>query len=101
MTTHIDEKDGTIRQDHYGEKRQPWDDIVDQGWAVGFAAGNIPKYLRRDKAKDHSLTSASWYWERLHEFVKNNDPAYAMSAEIAILCLKKLLTEEELKLLTL
>ncbi len=57
--------DQTIRQPHYGPTRQPWDDIVDMGWGPGFAAGNVLKYLRRDKAADHSLESARWYWGQI------------------------------------
>lgn len=72
MTTHT-EKDGTVRQDHYGSGRQPWDDIVDNGWGVAFAAGNVLKYLRRTKHPEHSLESAKWYWTRLHEFAHEGD----------------------------
>lgn len=59
--------DDTERKRHYGAGRQPWDDIVSVGWAPQFAAGNILKYLRRDKTREHSLESAQWYWARLKE----------------------------------
>ena len=65
--THADDR-GVVRQDHYGAGRQPWDDIVEQGWAIEFSAGNVLKYLRRTKEPEHSLESARWYLTRLHEF---------------------------------
>ena len=65
-------EDGTIRQDHYGAGEQPWDVIVRLGWAPEFAAGNILKYLRRDKEEAHSLESARWYWMRLRELASNS-----------------------------
>lgn len=64
MVTHRDNH-GVVRQDHYGSGRQPWDDILDSGWAPEFAAGNVLKYLRRDKAREHSLESARWYYREL------------------------------------
>lgn len=60
-------QDGSQRKAHYGSGRQPWDDIKDLGWAPEFAAASILKYLRRTKDKEHSIESARWYWERLHE----------------------------------
>jgi hypothetical protein len=78
MTVHTAE-DGTVRQDHYGDGRQPWDDIVDAHWGPAFAAGNVLKYLRRTKDPKHSLESARWYWARLREFsgAWGDDPANA------------------------
>lgn len=64
MTERIDD---TERKPHYGAGRQPWDDIVDAGFAPGFSAGNVLKYLRRTKEPEHSIESARWYWERLKE----------------------------------
>lgn len=55
------------RKNWYGDGRQPWDDIVDQGWAADFCAANILKYLRRSKDPEHSLESAKWYYARLVE----------------------------------
>jgi hypothetical protein len=69
LSTHTDER-GVVRQDHYGPGRQPWDDILDANWGPEFAAGNILKYLRRDKQKEHSLTSANWYHDRLVEMAQ-------------------------------
>ena len=66
--------DGTVRQDHYGLARQPWDDIVSVGWAPYFAAGNVLKYLRRTKDPEHSLESARWYWARLREMFNGDYP---------------------------
>jgi hypothetical protein len=73
--------DGTIRQDHYGTGRQPWDDIVDQGWAPEFAAGNILKYLRRTKDPEHSAESARWYWLRLIELMVRHPPPGAVDPD--------------------
>ena len=41
--------DGTTRKAHYGQGKQPWDYIVEAGWAPEFAAGCVLRYLRRDK----------------------------------------------------
>lgn len=57
--------DGSVRKVHYGSGNQPFDTILDAGWGPGFAAGNILKYLRRDKEKEHSLESARWYWDQI------------------------------------
>lgn len=50
--------DGTVRKAHYGESRQPIDDIFAAGWGPAFCAGNVLKYLRRTKEPEHSLESA-------------------------------------------
>lgn len=70
MTEHVG-PDGTIRKDHYGSGKQPWDDIKEAGWGPAFAAGNVLKYVRRDKAKEHSLQSAMWYWTELKKMDKS------------------------------
>lgn len=57
--------DGTVRKAHYGSGEQPWDTILSQGWGPAFAAGCVVRYLRRDKAVEHSLESARWYFDRL------------------------------------
>ena len=95
MTTHTDSH-GVARQDHYGAGRQPWDDIVDLGWAPAFAAGNVLKYLRRDKRPEHSLESARWYWRRLQEFRRDARYLYRGAASVAVVKLSELLTAEEL-----
>lgn len=61
--------DGTVRKDHYGMGRQPWDDIVDFGWGAPFAAGNALKYVRRFKQKNGAddLEKGRWYYARLYE----------------------------------
>lgn len=58
---------GEVRKVHYGEGEQPWDIIVACGWGPAFAAGCVIRYLRRDKAREHSLESARWYYARLFE----------------------------------
>ncbi len=60
-----DRVDNAERQSHYGAGRQPWDNIVEVGWGPAFAAGNVLKYLCRDKEPEHSLASARWYWRQL------------------------------------
>lgn len=57
--------DGTTRKTHYGASRQPWDDIKEAGWGPEFCAGNVLKYLRRDKDLKHSLESAQVYYSWL------------------------------------
>ena len=68
---------GVPRQDHYGAGRQPWDDILDAGWAPEFAAGNVLKYLRRSKDPEHSLEAARWYYARLLELSRGELPSAA------------------------
>lgn len=72
--THV-AADGTVRQNHYGAGRQPWDDIRERmsaEAAAGFVAGNALKYVRRDAAikgvdRDRDLRHARWYYARLIE----------------------------------
>jgi hypothetical protein len=73
--------DGSIRKSHYGSGRQPWDNMLELGWAPHFAAGCIIRYLRRNKDLQHSHESAKWYWKRLHEMAV--DPAYHRQARAA------------------
>lgn len=95
--------DETLRKSRYGLGRQPWDDIKEQGWAPHFAAGNVLKYLRRDKDRAHSIESARWYFARLVEYVNQDVPdskhADWTNASSTYLALVELLTKEELELL--
>ena len=59
--------DGTTRKAHYGPGKQPWDTTVERGWGPHAAAFCVIRYLRRDKAPEHSLESARWYYARLFE----------------------------------
>jgi hypothetical protein len=59
--------DAEPRKAHYGSGVQPWDLILEEGWGPAFAAGCVLRYLRRDKAIEHSLESARWYATRLAE----------------------------------
>lgn len=94
--------DGTVRKAHYGEGRQPWDDIKDAGWAPDFAAGNALKYVRRHEAKNgqDDLDKGRWYFA---ELIKMSDgPLESMEANRAWLVLRQLrarLTTSELALL--
>lgn len=95
-------EDGTIRRDHYGPGRQPFDDIVAAGWAPAFAAGNILKYLRRTKEPAHSLDSARWYYERLVDLALGERTRVDVHrpANVALNRLVEMLTIEEVKRLT-
>lgn len=58
--------DNSKREDHYGDGRQPWDDIVEQRWWISFAAGNVLKYIRRDKGDPlGDAKKARWYLDQL------------------------------------
>lgn len=57
--------DGTVRKAHYGDGEQPWDVAVRLGWGPVAAAFCVLRYLRRDKAIEHSRESARWYYARL------------------------------------
>lgn len=97
--THVAE-DGTERKSRYGAGRQPWDDIKELGWAPHFAAGNVLKYLRRDKDREHSIESARWYFARLCEMAgdvyleKIDQPTWTI-ANTTLKQLTKLLTDVE------
>lgn len=69
--THARE-DGTIRCNHYGAGRQPWDDVLDNDWGPEFCAGNILKYIRRSKEPESDLVKARWYYERLNELSRGD-----------------------------
>ncbi len=90
--------DGSVRKAHYGSGRQPWDDILDEGWGPGFAAGCVLRYLRRDKAVEHSLESARWYMVRLLEHGVGSGTE---EWQDAIERLRRLLTHEERQLVGL
>ena len=94
--------DGTVRKEHYGRGRQPWDDIVEQGWGPAFAAGNALKYVRRHGAKNGAddLEKGRWYWRRLVELTHSSLPGEASYARGVKYTLTLMLTAEELRLLT-
>lgn len=89
--------DGTVRKAHYGEGRQPWDDIKDLGWAPHFAAGNALKYVRRYKAKNgqDDLEKGRWYFAELSKMCTDMHS----TASAAIVQLANNVTEEEWGLL--
>ena len=87
-------KDGTVRQSYYGLGVQPFDTIVGAGWGPAFSAGNVLKYLRRDKDIDHSRESARWYWQQL---IKYSEHSTEWLKTLRLLCV--LLTENEKELL--
>jgi hypothetical protein len=62
--------DGTVRQSYYGDGKQPWDIIVEQGWGMYFAASNVLKYIRRKKDGAKDLEKARWYFNALREIVR-------------------------------
>lgn len=65
----IQDANGLARKAHYGDGRQPWDDIKVLGWAPAFAAGNVLKYIRRHAKKNGAddISKARWYYARLLE----------------------------------
>lgn len=102
------------RAKHYGSGRQPWDDIVELGWAPAFAAGNVLKYVRRAAAKngEDDLRKARWYYHELkkmrdHEQAAHDDilevtgshpPTDPAGAMAAMNKLSVLLTSDEMRL---
>jgi len=103
--THLDAT-AVPRQDYYGDKRQPWDDILDSLWAPEFAAANVLKYLRRVKKPEHSLESAKWYHARLIEMMRgelipatlerlSHRDRHAARASAVLVRLGELLTDDE------
>lgn len=82
---------GEARKAHYGPKEQPWDVIVASGWGPAFAASCVLRYLRRDKAREHSVESARWYYARLIEGVAERDDHW----DAALVRLELILTKEE------
>ena len=89
------------RKLHYGQGKQPVDTIRELGWAPEFFAGNVLKYLRRDKAREHSVQSARVYYGWLQELAhaKNVDDAGYRVRDV-LFRLDGELSEEELQLIT-
>ena len=94
-------QDGTKRKDHYGSGRQPWDTMVDLGWAPAIAAASIVKYLRRDKDPEHSLESAKWYYAQLYAHSAEEKERYLSGNmvpwTVALSELEAVLHQDELK----
>lgn len=84
--------DNSKRQSYYGTGRQPWDDIVEAGWWIPFAAGNVLKYLRRSKDPERDDGKARWYLDRLREASGDAD---LIPAQRALATLQEMLTREE------
>lgn len=87
--------DGTVRKTHYGDGRQPWDDIVESGWAPHFASANVLKYLRRTKEVEDSVRKARWYYERLRAMDQGERGSDRVEASLVIARLVHLLTTDE------
>lgn len=91
---------GDGRKIHYGAGRQPLDDIIEKGWAPEFCAGNVLKYLRRDKNRGHSIESARFYSNLLIKLIeadRNSDEGKRITKIYEKLLL--FLTDDELDLL--
>lgn len=90
--------DGTVRKAHYGDGEQPWDTSLASGWGPHAAAFCVLRYLRRDKAREHSLESARWYYARLYAGSdgKIASPSIAGDWIAALSRLELILTKEEL-----
>lgn len=94
------EKDrGDGRKLHYGTGRQPLDDIIDAGWGGAFCAGNVLKYLRRDKQVEDSRIKARWYYNKLNEL--REDPKTALEAHRVSERLLPMLSDGEAAVLVL
>lgn len=90
--------DGTIRKAHYGPGKQPWDVTLEEGWGPPAAAFCVLRYLRRDKAVEHSLESARWYWDRLSENSKTDGGFLGPNPwTVAFVRLSSILTDGELR----
>lgn len=94
------EIDGTTRQAYYGTGEQPWDVIKRNGWAHHFAAGNVLKYLRRDKPgqEGSDVEKARWYYRELLALAGNYNP---LELNAVIHFLRHELRADELKRLGL
>lgn len=94
-------EDGTVRKAHYGDGRQPWDDMVDMGWGPAFAAASILKYMRRSKDPEHSLESARWYYHQLYKYAAEEGERYLQGNQTpwtrALLDIEGALSQDELK----
>ena len=90
---------GIARKVHYGEGRQPWDDIMEAGWGPAFAAANVLKYLRRNKSVEDSRKKAMWYWHRLTELAQSEKPRDRVDGTLALSMLVHKLSNEEFALL--
>lgn len=86
---------GETRKMHYGAGEQPWDLIVASGWGPAFAAGCVLRYLRRDKAREHSFESARWYYARLVEGCAKAPRSDVLGWQSALDRLELILTKEE------
>lgn len=96
---------GDGRKTHYGDGKQPWDTIRENGWEIHWLAGNIVKYLRRTKDPEHSYESAQIYWKRLLALELEEAAArygtrrHCLGASEAIAQLRVELTEFEMSIL--
>lgn len=79
------------RQTYYGDGRQPWDDILEQGWGAAFAAGNVLKYMRRSKEPEKDIAKAKWYYTALKGMTSLDN----QEGSITWARLNRLLTQEE------
>lgn len=100
----LESRDGTIRKAYYGpDGEQPWDTALRLGWAHGFAATNVLKYLRRVKhgQEAHSLESARVYWNWLNQLAGGGlgYTGWFDESGVALLQLVGSLTPQELDLL--
>jgi hypothetical protein len=75
----VEPERGDGRKAHYGSGRQPLDDIVEAAWGPAFCAGNVLKYLRRDKDVEDSRKKAKWYFDFL--IMRGNDTTDPYSPE--------------------
>lgn len=82
------------RAAHYGAGRQPWDDMLDVGWAPVFAAASALKYVRRyqNKNGEDDLKKGRWYY---HEIITHVSGEVNGPWTAAFIDLEELLTVDE------
>jgi hypothetical protein len=95
--------DGTVRKQHYGSGKQPWDLIREANWAAEFAAGNALKYVRRAAAKNGAddIEKAKWYFAELEKMTILPDlKLYSRQRARKVMGdLMNILTQDEAKIL--
>lgn len=96
MSDDLAQDRGDGRKAHYGAGKQPLDDIIACGWFPHFAAGNVLKYLRRDKSRAHSIESARFYYGTLLAAATSG---HETPASRTMDMLHTLLTDDELALI--
>jgi hypothetical protein len=69
--------DGTVRKQHYGSGKQPWDFFIENHIAFEFALGCLIRCVRRDASikgseRDEDIKKGRWYADRVKEFIQQS-----------------------------